>query len=324
MYFISADDAANALSMKEAIDLMKDAFSQLSSGEANVPQRTRIEMTEKNASALFMPVYSPAVESYGVKTVSVFHDNPSRSLPTIHALVLLMDTRDGTPRAIIDGEYLTALRTGAASGLATDLLANRDAKTVAVFGAGAQGRTQLEAVCEVRNIDQCFIFEPNRIQRERFESEMSARLDIGFTISSSIRELSQAEIICTATNSRDPVFEDSYVKEGCHINAIGAYTPQMIEIPIETVKRAKIVVDQRSACLAESGDLLNAIEAGEMSAGDIHAELGEIVDEMKPGRLTATEITLFESVGNAVQDLVCANRILENAIAKNIGTKLNL
>ena len=322
--FISAEKAAKALSMKEAIELMKSAFSELSSGELSIPQRVNIDISQNNGAVLFMPAYSPKNNSLGIKIASIFNDNPLKGLPTIHALIIMFDAESGKPLAIMDGEHLTALRTGAASGLATDLLARKNAKTVAIFGTGIQGRTQLEAVSKVRELDRCFLFDKNRKNAEKFERDMSAKLDIEFLHPKSAKDLANADIVCTSTNSYVPVFEDIHIKRGTHINAIGAYTPEMSEIPPETLGRSKIIVDQRSACFAEAGDILKSIDAGTITSDDLYAELGEIIDKKKTGRIADSEITLFKSVGNAIQDLVCANKILQNVIEKNIGTEVDM
>jgi ornithine cyclodeaminase/alanine dehydrogenase-like protein (mu-crystallin family) len=324
LYFLSSKDVVQSISMKEAIELMKDAFQQLSAGKASVPQRIAIDVPENNGSALFMPVYSPHSERLGIKLVSVFHQNPAQGLPTIQALVFVMDATNGRPLAMMDGEYLTALRTGAASGLATDLLARQNSETVAIFGAGAQGRTQLEGVCAVRRITKAFIFDKEKEKAKIFAGEMSEKLDINLLPTENSEDLRKADIICTATNSQTPVFENKYLKDGVHINAIGAYNPQMSEIPLEAVARSKIITDQKSACLTEAGDLIKAIDAKVITENDLYAEIGEIVANKKTGRTNETEITLFKSVGNAMQDLVTANRVLENAIDQGIGTELNL
>lgn len=323
-YFFSRREVAKAVSMSEVIEAMKDAFVQLSLGQTNVPQRMSLDMPESDGTALFMPVYSSQSESLGVKIVSIFHQNPSQNLPTIQAMVFIMDAKNGKPLAMMDGEQLTALRTGAASGLATDLLARKDSEIVAIFGAGAQGRTQLEGVCDVRNIKKSFIFDKDIDTAKVFSKEMSEKLAIQIEVSENPENLKNVDIICTATNSQTPVFADEFIKEGVHINAIGAYTPQMSEVPITTVARSKIVIDQKSACLAEAGDLVKAIEAKAITADDFHAELGEIVAGKKEERTDNSEITLFKSVGNAIQDLITANLVVENSIEKSLGTKLSL
>lgn len=322
--FISAENVKAALSIEEAIKQMKDAFTHLYLGNPTVPQRVSIGMPENNGAALLMPVYSPKMNTFGVKIASVFHENPAKHLPTVQAIVFLLDAENGKPLSIMDGKYLTALRTGAVSGLATDFLAKEDAKTVAIFGTGAQGRTQLEAICKVRDIKRCFLFGKNKEHAKEFKREMSTKLNIEFIISESMRDLRDAEIICTATNSHSPVFDGAHVGKGTHINAIGAYTPKMSEIPAEIVVQSKIVVDQREACLAEAGDIIKPIASALISEDDIYAELGEIVCGAKEARTDETDITLFKSVGNAIQDLFCASQAFKVASRKNLGEEVSL
>ena len=311
-----------ALDMPGAIEAMKAAFIQLSDGRARSPLRTRIDLPEQDAGALFMPVYLPESELIGLKTVTLFNENPARGLPLIHALVMVMDGRDGRPRAVIDGERLTALRTGAASGLATDLLARREARTAAVFGAGVQGRTQLEAVCCVRPVKKAFIFDCDSERAEAFAAEMGAELSLDLEPGDPERDLPGCDVVCTATPSLAPLFPHSRLEPGVHINAVGAYTPQMCEIPPETVAQARVVVDSREAALAEAGDLIQAMEAGLFHAGQNVAEIGEIAAGKLPARRSDEEITLFKSVGNSVQDLAAADRVLAEAERRGLGTEI--
>jgi ornithine cyclodeaminase len=228
----------------------------------------------------------------------------------------------------MDGTYLTALRTGAASGAATDLLARRDARVVAIFGAGTQGRTQLEAVCTARSITQVFVFDKERKRAERFVAEMGSRgapipeeIEIASSPAEAVR---RADILCTATTSTVPVFEGKELRPGTHINAVGAYTPQMQEVDVETIRRAKVVIDSRDASLAEAGDLIIPLRQGTITERHIHAEIGEIVAGRKPGRTSEEEITYFKSVGVAVQDVAAARRILEKATELGLGTEVEL
>ena len=322
---LSSDDVRRALPMRTAIEAMKRAFAQLSTGQADVPLRVALNVPRHNGLTLFMPAYLAADDTMAVKIVSVFNDNPAKGLPLIHALVVVVDATTGAPVAVMDGTYLTALRTGAASGAATDLLARQDAHTVAIFGAGAQGRTQLEAVCAVRPIREAWVYDVAPERAAAYAAEMSQRLSLPVHIAASSSEaVRQANVVCTATTSTIPVFADADVQPGTHINAIGAYTPQMQEIPAETVLRAKVVIDHHEASLAEAGDLLIPLRRGLMTGDHIYAELGEIVAGLKPGRVSPEEITLFKSVGVAVQDVAAAGAVLETARRLDLGTEVAL
>ena len=317
---LSATDVEQALSMPDAIDGMAEAFSQLALGTASVPLRTPLPLSAHNGDSLFMPVYSTESGLFGLKVVSLLNDNPSRGLPFIQATVLIFDATNGTAKALMDGEVLTALRTGAGGGLATRLLAREDSQVAAIFGAGPQAATQLAAVCCERSIERVMIFGRNTAKAAAFAAQMSERLGIDVAVETDHARLAEADIICTATTSDTPVFEHRHLKDGVHINAVGTYKPHTREIPEATVLNSRIVVDQRSACLAEAGELVMPIEAGVLQESDIYAELGEIAAGKLPGRQSASEITLFKSVGNAVQDLIAAQIVLRNAEKLELGT----
>jgi alanine dehydrogenase len=322
---LSREDVQQALPMGQAIEAMKAAFAQLSTGRADVPLRAALEVPRHNGVTLFMPGYLADDDQMAVKIVSVFNDNPTKGLPLIHALVVVVDATTGRPAAVMDGTVLTALRTGAASGAATDLLARRDVRTAAVFGAGAQGRTQLEAICAVRPIREARVYDVAPEQAVAYADEMSQRLSLPVRVAETpAGAVRQADVICTATTSSSPVFEDGDVRPGTHINAVGAYTPHMQEVPAETVLRARVVIDHREASLAEAGDLLIPLGQGLMTEAHIYAELGEIVAGRKPGRASPEEITLFKSVGVAVQDVAAAGAVLEAARRLGLGTEVAL
>ena len=322
---LSADDVRRALPMAEAIEAMRTAFSQLTSGAVRMPVRSHIDVPEYEGTALFMPSYAPCFGNIGVKVVNVFGANVQRELPRIQALVCLFDSTTGTPRAILDGTSLTALRTGAASGVATDLLARSDASRVAILGAGVQGRTQLEAVLAVRSIRTVKVYDPLPEAAGTFASEMGTHLKADIEVAASARAaVSEADIVCTATVSQTPVFADADIVAGTHINAVGCYKPQVQEIPAETVCRAQIVVDHRESALTETGDLIIPLEQGSITEADIHAELGEILAGKAVGRTSDEAVTLFKSVGVAVQDLAAAARALARAEAEQLGTVVTL
>lgn len=325
---LSRKDVQRALPMKECIELMKRAFIQLSSGQAHVPLRTQLPVTAHEGVTIFMPAYLVHSGDLGVKIVSVFPKNLESNLPTIHAVIVVIDGRTGIPAALMDGTYLTALRTGAASGAATDLLARRDAQILGLFGAGTQGRTQLEGVCAVRPIKRVFVCDADLERAKDFIEEMKGR---GAPIPQDIRlaaspeeAVMEADILCTATTSRQPVFDGKKLRPGTHINAIGAYTPDMQEVDSETIRRAKVVIDSRQASLTEAGDLVIPLRQGVITERHIHGELGEIAAGLKPGRESEDEITYFKSVGVAVQDIAAARRVLDRAMEMNLGTDVEL
>ena len=327
MLVLNANEVRQALPMDQTIAAMKDAYASLSNGTAVVPMRTRLPISNHDALSLFMPAYmkTDSGEALAVKIVSLFPKNPSRGLAYIQAAVLVLESDTGRAVALLEGSTLTAIRTGGGSGAAIDLLARKDSSVVAIFGAGPQGRTQLEAACTVRNIEAAFIYNPTREKAEAFVEQMAGYKtnpkDI--RVAKSPKEaIESADIICTATASTKSVFEDKDVKSGTHISAIGAYTPKMQEVPVETLARAHIVVDSYATVMEEAGDIVKAIHAGAIQESNIHAELGEIVLGKKPGRRSDTEITFFKSVGNAVQDAAAAQLALKHAREMHLGTEV--
>jgi ornithine cyclodeaminase/alanine dehydrogenase-like protein (mu-crystallin family) len=309
--------------MSEAIEAMKAAFTELSIGKVTLPVRECVVAPGQNGVDLVMPCHSDALKRFSVKTVTVFAENPKRDLPTTQGLLVLTDGVTGSHLAIMDGSRLTAIRTGAASGLATSLLARVDASVVAVFGAGTQARTQLEAVCCVRPIERANVYSPSQTSAHRFASEMAARLGIVVEVATTpTLNVQEADVICTATPSSEPVLADSDVSSGVHINAVGAYRVDMAEIPPEVVCRSRVVVDHRVSALEEAGDLIAPIQQGLIPESHIESELGDLLLGRFPGRERTDEITLFKSVGVAIQDLHAAEKALENARQLSLGVPL--
>lgn len=296
--------------MKKAIELMADTYGQISSGDAEVPVRTHIHMPAEAGQSLFMPAYLRGNQKFGVKIVGMNEGNPAKGLPFIHAIVVVMDAKEGKPLALVDGTYLTALRTGAGSGIATQLLAREDATVLAVFGAGAQARTQIEAIMEVREIKKVLLFNRTKSKAEVLASEIQEKYDASFHIGHSDK-LKEADIICTATSSSQPVFSHQDIKPGVHINAIGAYRADMAEVPEETVIASSVYVDQIASTWIEAGDLIQPLDAGSIDKDHVKGEIGQIVLQQIPGRTSLDEITLFKSVGNAAQDIAVAGALVE-------------
>ncbi|MBI3158565.1 MAG: ornithine cyclodeaminase family protein [Chloroflexi bacterium] len=326
MLILDAAEVRQALPMGECISAMKGAYAALSAGQVEMPPRMRLPVGPHDGLSLFMPAFVDDVEgqALAVKIVSVFNRNPARGLPLIHAAVLVLSAETGAVEALLEGAALTAIRTGAGSGAAIDILARPDAAALAVFGAGAQARTQLEAACTVRAIETAWVYDPSVERCTALIAEMAGRgpipndLRAAGTPREAVRE---ADIVCAATTSANPVFDDADLRPGTHISGVGSYTPQMQEIPAETIARARVVVDSRVAVLAEAGDLVIPLQAGQTRAADI-AELGEILTGTAAGRTNDRQITFFKSVGVAVQDAAAARLALANARRLGLGTEV--
>ena len=306
---ISNRDVREWVDMKKAIGLMEKAFTSFAKGRSFVPQRSISSFPDIFIDLFYKPVFCKDLGRICIKLLTQKNARFERDRPTILGIVLLIDAETRDILAIIDGAYLTALRTGAASGIATKYLAREDASTVAIFGCGAQGRTQLEAMCAVRPVERAFVFDKDPVASKQLKAELEAVLGIDIEIKTDTGTLKDADIICTATNAESPLFSLKELGDGVHINAIGSYKPHMQEIDPEILKNSKIFVDSKEAVLAESGDLLKPIQEKLIPQNCIHAGIGNLFTGEATGRQGVEEITVFKSVGLAVQDLYVANEV---------------
>jgi len=327
MLVLSPKDVCACLPMEQMIETAKQTFKVLSAGRVTMPLRTRLKILPHEGELLLMPAYVRDETNKGlaVKILSIFPNNSLQNLPAIHALVLMLDPDTGCPVAIIDGTNLTAIRTGAASGAATDLLSRHDSSIAAIFGVGAQARTQLEAICTVRRIETVWVYAPPDVDIQNFIKDMAGKGRIPNDIrvaSSPQKAVRDADIICTATTSETPVFCDADLKEGVHINGIGSHTPEMQEIPANTVARSLVIVDSRHVALAETGDLIVPLRQGIINKEHIYAEIGDIILATREGRTDPNQITFFKSVGLAAQDVTAAQLAMQNAIAFGLGQSI--
>ncbi len=320
---IKASEIQQNYSMKNAIDAMERAFTLLSSGDSFVPLRNVSKLPSNELLMLFKPAYVEKDRKVAIKFLTQRENSCIMGIPVIQGIVLVLDSVTGEILSIMDGEYITALRTGAASGLATRYFAAANAQTVALFGCGAQGKTQLEAVACERNIKKVFVFDKSSKRAANFIKEMEISLNLEMVYSKDTSVLKGAEIICTATNSTKPLFRREEVKNGTHINAIGSFQPHMQELDPLLIKAAKVYVDQAEPCLKESGDFIRAKEQGIIGDNHIIGELGDFCLNKIQGRETEAEITLFKSVGVAIQDYAVATDIYNSSLAKDFGMQIN-
>jgi alanine dehydrogenase len=332
MLALTAPEIRRLVPMSRAIELMKAVFARYSAGDTITPLRTPIDMPDGSGVVLFMPAFVPACSdtpaATGAKIVSVFGGNAALGLPTINAVIVTVDPTTGVPLGLLEGATVTALRTGAVSGAATDLLARRDASRLAIIGAGAQGVTQAAAVCAVRPIREIRVADLNPASVASFaerlavwNADAAALVRAAADARDAVRD---ADVICTATTSTRAVFEDAWLADGAHINAVGAYTPAMQEIPDATMARALIVVDATEAVLHEAGDLIQAIQRGVITEAAAQLELGALAAGTAAGRASDTQITFFKSVGNAIQDMIVAGAALDAAQQAGLGQQLSL
>ena len=321
---LNKSDVASVLTMNDCMSAMIQAFSELAEGTAILPLRTAIKPPD--GISLYMPAYLKKMEALAVKVVTVYKDNPARhNLPTTIGKVLLQDPITGDVICIMNGGYLTAVRTGAASGVATQYLARKDkGQVAAIFGAGVQAKMQLWAVKEARDLSRAYVYDLSDSAADAFIAEMSKKLNLEIIKAKNVDEMLVADIICTATSSATPLFDGNKVREGAHINGIGSHTPNARELDSAIVKRSKFVGDSREACFQEAGDIMIPVNAGEIPQSHFYAELGEIITGKKEGRQNDKEITLFKSNGLAIQDAATAKLVYEMAVAKGIGVTVEI
>ena len=328
MLLLSKQDIASIFSMKNAIDSDKTAFKLFSENKSVVPLRTNIDIPKFSGQSLYMPAYVQDIDSIGIKIVSVFPKNVDKGMSSVLAKMILMDGKTGEVCCIMDGTYLTQLRTGAGSGAATDVLAIKDAKKGALIGTGGQAECQLEAMLTVRNLESVKVFDMNLERAQEFCTKMTQKFDkftTKISVAKTTREaIENADIITTVTTSRIPVIDGKYVKKGAHINAVGSYTPIMQEIDEYTIKNAdSVFVDSKDAVLSESGDLIIPIDKGIIDACRINGEIGEVLSGKIKGRKNDNEITIYKTVGIAVMDVVTAYDIYNCALKMHIGTVID-
>jgi len=304
--FYSEDDVKKTVSMSDAISAMREAFITLSNKMAIVPNRINLPIKDQNALHLSMPAYIKGGKYIMVKLVNVHYDNPKNNLPLINGLILMMDAKHGKPIALIDGKSVTALRTGASSGLATELLSKKDSNLAVVFGTGVQAYTQIEAIRSVRDLEKVKVIGRDIDKAQKFCNQFDQSVEIGTKDC-----LIDADIICTATTSKTPLFEFGDLNPGVHINAVGAHQSASRELPSELIQNGKVFIDQLSPSKHEAGDILIPIEEGKYTWDKIEGELGELIDCKIEGRKNESEITIFNSIGNAIQDLVIGSIIIE-------------
>lgn len=316
---LRANDLVRACPMTDAIEAVAAGFVALSSGQATAPVRLSIPINDGGV-ALTMPASLAGASCYSVKVVSVAPANRSAGRALVTATVLLIDASSGDLVALIDGSALTALRTGAAGGVAARTLARPDAERAALFGGGEQARAQLLALVAVRPIREVRLVTRDSAHSAAFREWAAGEPSLGgivITPASAADAVAGADIVVTATTSRIPVFPGIALPAGVHITAVGSFTPQMRELDDASLRGARVVVDQRAAALAEAGELQGR------GPKDV-VELGEILAGAAPGRTGEDERTIFKSVGNAIQDLVVAARAFERARVEGIGEEVDL
>ncbi len=328
---LNEEEIKSIYTMAEAVEASKEALAYYSKGRSINPLRVNINVEKYKGDSLYMPGLVEDLDALGVKIVSTYPGNREKGLTTVPSTMVLVNAEDGQVKSIMDGTYLTRLRTGAVAGAATDLLARKDSKIFLMFGTGGQAREQLEAVLSVRDIEEAVIFGGrNKDKTQAFVEEMQR--DLGEKYKLKIRmgedreeEVKRADIITTVTSSKTPTFKGSLVKKGSHINGVGSYTEEMVEMDEDTICQCdKLYADTLEGVIMEAGDFIAPLSSGKLKKEDIEGELGQLILGEIKGREGEEEITVFKTTGAAVLDLVTAEKIYRKAIEKGIGQTIEI
>lgn len=313
---LTLNEVKQSITMSQAIMAMERAFIQLGKAEVALPLRTGIAITKEQALTLTMPAYLEQDHALGLKVVSIFPNNSRQNKPSITGFITLLDAHTGEPIALMDAAFLTALRTGAVTGLATKYFAAKYAQHLAIIGSGVQAETQLEAVTTVRDIKQISIWSRNHENAQKFADKFAPHYEVNVCASIPLA-IRDADIICTATGSHEALIHLNDVPKHAHINAIGSHTPEMKEISSEVLEHAVVIVDQLTAALAESGEIIHALAQGQLKKETI-IELGNWLLHQAPDY--QNKLTVFKSVGLSIQDVSIASVVYQNAMAAKLGT----
>ena len=321
---VSQQEVRELLRMEECIDVMADALAALTRGEAVMPLRGLAGMPEQAGLLAWMPSLLPASNVMGIKVISVF-PNEGTELESHQGAVLLFEATRGQLLAVVDASEVTAIRTAAVSGLATRLLARPDADDLAILGSGTQARTHLEAMTAVREIRRVRVWSRDPDHARIFAESVSGQRGLSVEVSVSVREAVEgASIICTTTSATEPILEGRWLSPGAHVNAVGFAGPTGRELDAEAVARARLFADRRESIQSEAGDFLLAKSEGAVADEHVVGELGEVLLGKVKGRTSPEQITLFESLGLAIEDLAAVNHVYQRARETGKGTSVEL
>jgi len=321
---LSQRDVGELLSMRDCIDVMGRTLAGLSRGESILPLRTIVRLPNGVDFFAVMPGYDAAPAAIGAKVLTVFPGNHNTDRDSHQGAVLLFDSSNGSLSAVVDATSITSIRTAAVSALATRHLARADADDLAILGSGVQARTHIEAIALVRKVRRVRIWSRDSTHARALADALAGRFPEVVACATAEATVSDASIICTVTSSHQPVLNGRMIAAGAHVNVVGAATPKAREVDTEAIVRSRLFVDRRESALAEPGDILLPIAEGAITANHIVAELGEVVAGLRRGRESDAEITLFKSLGLAVEDIAAAHHVHTLAVARGIGAVVEL
>jgi alanine dehydrogenase len=319
MLILSEKDIRSLVTMDDLIETMHDALVEFSTGRVRQPLRTVLDVGH-HAFFGVMPAFIPKNGALATKLVTVFASNLEIGLPSHLATIVLLDSTTGELLSLMDGRYITEARTAAVSAVSTRLLAREDAGTLAIFGSGVQARSHLRAISRVRPLSEVRVWSPNARNRDAFRDEMQPETSATISASTTPEDaVKNADLVVLATASRDPVVRNDWIADGTHIVAVGACRPDQREMETALVRRARVFVDSKVGALAEAGDLVLPIREGAFDAGHIAGELGELAAGTVEGRRSGGEITVFKSLGMAVEDAAAAHLAYMRATERGLG-----
>jgi len=322
---VNQSEVAESLPMHECIDVMAEAFKTLAAGNTILPLRPIMWLPERVGALGMMPAYMQDLNAIGLKVLTIFPGNHGTPYDSHQGAVLLFEAQHGCLLAIMDATEITAIRTAAVSGLATKLLAREEARDLAILGAGTQARTHLEAMLLARKITRVRVWSRNADHAKKFAERESQRHNINVEPLPTAKEaVIDADIICTTTAAQEPVVYGDWLKAGAHINAVGACTPITRELDTAAMLKSRLFVDRRESALNEAGDFIIPKKEGALDDSHIRGEIGEILLGQIPGRTSPDEITLFKSLGLAIEDLASAQHIYTKMLEKGAGTWVEL
>jgi alanine dehydrogenase len=321
--WLTQEEVKSVMDMHSDMQVVERAFRQHGLGKVQMPPKSYLYYTAYNGDLRTMPAYLEEEDITGVKIVNVHPGNPALGLPTVMALIVLISPQTGAPIAIMDGTYLTDIRTGAAGGIAAKYLARKDSKVIGLVGAGNQARTQLEALSEVFEPELVKVTSRTKESCEQFIREAADIISCEIRYEETIENVCDCDILVTTTPTRKPIVKAQWIKEGTHINAIGADAVGKEELDPELIIRSKIVVDDIVQAL-HSGEVNVPLSKHYISENDIHAQLGEVIVGLKPGRTSEEEITIFDSTGLAIQDVASAHLVYQRALSKGLGKQVRM
>lgn len=325
MLILSERQIQALIDVDELIAALERAHIQYSTGKAVMPVRLVVPVPQIEGRITSMPGYLNENKALGMKVVTYFHNNDKQNLPAILATIMLFSAATGKMIAVMDGGYITAIRTACASAMATKVLANQNTPVLGILGAGVQAKAHIEALCRVRKFDKIKIYSPSGTSAASVKKKLEAEVGVAIEVAKSAEDtVYGADLIVTATTAKEPILKAEWVKPGAHINAVGSHRPDRREIDGATVARSKVVVDCREAIVAECGDILLALEEKSIKEAAVQTEIGAVLAGMKPGRNNTDEVTLYKSVGIAIQDVATAHLVYQKALERKIGTRVEI